>query len=222
MEPEKKTSSKRTASLDYYLILATAGVLFALSVICVYGMFYFKFAALQQLPAQEKIAYMNTMNAVTVPFIIALILILGICVPKRLLPTRWLNIVTVALVAACAAVSFWQEVKTGLIVVLSASLLLQLVVLGLALAGSKHLRFEKSGYWVRVGSSLIHLGFILFVLDLLLYKQRTFHLFLFWVTTGSSVLGMLFCFYSDSVARVVKNIQRLLTKEEQVGGRMEN
>ena len=85
---------------------------------------------------------------------------------------------------------------------------LQLVVLGMAVAGSHHLHFEKSGYWVRVGSSLIHLGFILFVLDLLLYKHLTLHLVLFWVTTGSSVLGMLFCFYSQSVAQAVQKVWR--------------
>ena len=59
MKTETKTTPKRTGSLDFYLILATVGVLFALSVICVYGMFYFKFAAIQQLPPLEKMAYMN-------------------------------------------------------------------------------------------------------------------------------------------------------------------
>jgi len=78
----------------------------------------------------------------------------------------------------------------------------------MAVLGSRRLHFEKSGYWVRVGSSFIHLGIIFFVLDLLLYKHLTLHLFLFWVTTGSTVLGMLFCFYAQSVARVVKIIKR--------------
>jgi hypothetical protein len=208
MEMENKTVIKKTGSLDYYLILATVGVLFAISVICVYGMFYFKFASIQQLPALEKMAYMNQMNTVIAPFIIGLILLLGICVPKRLLPARWLNGVAVVLGVVCTVVSVWQGVKIGLIVVLTASLLLQLVVLGMAVAGSTHLHFEKSGYWVRVGSSLIHLGFILFVLDLLLYKHLTLHLFLFWVTTGSTVLGMLFCFYSQSVVQIIQKFRR--------------
>ena len=205
---EIKTVIKKPGSLDYYLILATVGVLFAISVICVYGMFYFKFASIQQLPAPEKMAYMNQMNTVIAPFIIGLILLLGICVPKRLLPASWLNMVAVGLGVVCTVVSIWQGVKIGLIVVLTASLLLQLVVLGMAVAGSIHLHFEKSGYWVRVGSSLIHLGFILFVLDLLLYKHLTLHLILFWVTTGSTVLGMLFCFYSQSVVQIIQKFRR--------------
>jgi hypothetical protein len=199
---------KRTGSLDYYLILATVGVLFAISVICVYGMFYFKFASLQQLPPAEKMAYMNTMNIVIAPFVIALILLLGICVPKRLLPGRQLNWFGAALAVVCTAVSFRLGIKAGLMVVLIASLLLQLVVLGMAVAGSKHLHFEKSGYWVRVGSSLIHLGLILFVLDLFLYRHQVLHLILFWVTTGASVLGMLCCFYAQTAANVVRSIRQ--------------
>lgn len=207
MELASKQNQKKSASLDYYLILATVGVLFAISVICVYGMFYFKFASLQQLPAAEKMVYMNQMNTVVAPFIIGLILLLGVCVPKRLLPATNLLQVAVALSVVCLVVSVWQGVKVGLIVVLTASLLLQLIVLVMAVAGSKHLHFEKSGYWVRVGSSLIHLGLILFILDLLLYKHLTLHLLLFWVTTGASVLGMLFCFYAQGVAEFVKRIQ---------------
>ena len=107
------------------------------------------------------------------------------------------------------AISVWQGLKVGLIVVLTVSLVLQFVVLGMAMAGSKHLHFEKSGYWVRVGSSLIHLGFILFVLDLLLYRHLTLHLILFWVTTGSSVLGMLLCFYSQGVASLYRKIRQV-------------
>lgn len=189
--------------MDYYLILATVGVLFIISVICVYGMFYFKFAALQDMPPQEKIGYMNAMNTAVAPFVIGLILLLGVCVPKRLLPVKWMNVVALVLAALCSFVSLLAGVKAGLVVVLTVSMLLQLIVLGMAVAGSRHLHFEKSGYWVRVGSSLIHLGLILFILDLLLYRNLTLHLVLFWITTGSSVLGMLFCFYAPTVASIV-------------------
>ena len=41
------------SSYDYYLILATAVVLFVISAICIYGMFYFKLAQVQQLPVAE-------------------------------------------------------------------------------------------------------------------------------------------------------------------------
>lgn len=203
----KNRTAGGTSSLDYALILAAIVVLSAVSLICVGGMFYFKLASVQQLPPPEKAAYMNAMNMVIAPFVIGLILLLGICVPKRLLPAARLVPFALGLGIAAAAVSAWQGIAAGLITVLAASLILQVVVLGMAVAGSRRLHFEKSGYWVRVGSSLVHLGLILFVLDLLLYRHLRLHLFLFWVTTGTSVLGMLFCFYARTVAGMFRRRQ---------------
>ena len=194
---------KRKSSYDFYLILATALVLFAISAISIYGMFYFKFAQIQQMAPALKLSYMNRMNSFVTPFIIILILLLGICVPKRLLPTAWLNRVTVLMVGIAVLTAFLTDIKTSLLVILGASLFLQVIVLVLALAGSKNLNFHKKGNWVRLGSSLIHLGFILLVLDLLLYKRELLHLFLFWITTGASVAGMLFCFYADLVVGLI-------------------
>ena len=189
---------------DYYLILATAVVLFVISVICIYGMFYFKLAHVHQLPVAEKVGYMSNMNTVMSPFLIALIVLLGICVPKRLLPTSWLNWFSVILVLLALAASFIWGLKVSLALVLIVSLALQVVVLFMALAGSKELNFEKKGYWVRVGSSLLHLGLILFTLDLFFYRYQVLHLVLFWITTASTLLGMVFCFYADSCSQLVK------------------
>jgi hypothetical protein len=194
---------QKKSSYDFQLILATTAVLFAISLICIYGMFHFKLIQVHHLAPAAKAAYMDRMNAVVAPFVVALILLLGICIPKRLFPTAWLHRFTGLLLAAAAAASFAWGVPTGLLVVLLASLLLQLAVLALALVGSDKLHFEKKGYWVRLGSSLVHLGLILFILDLYFYRYQTLHLFLFWVTTGATVLGMLFCFYAEWVVGLV-------------------
>jgi len=195
---------KRKSSYDYYLILATTAVLFIISVLCIYGMFYFKLAQVQQMAPAIKIAYMSRMNTMISPFLIGLILLLGICVPNRLLPTVWLNRFAAALFVLVIAVSLGWGIKTGLIVVLIASLILQLAVLALALGGSQALHFEKKGYWVRLGSSLLHLGLILFILDLIFYEKQTLHLVLFWVTTAATVIGMLLCFYADTMVRLIR------------------
>ena len=192
------------SNYDYYLILATTVVLFVISVICIYGMFYFKLAQVNQLPAVAKVNYMNTMNRVLAPFLIALIVLLGICVPKRLLPTVWLNRFSVILVVCALVAGFIGDVTVSLVLVLAVSLLLQVVVLVLAFAGSTELNFEKKGYWVRVGSSLLHLGLIVFVLDFFFYRFLTLHLVLFWITTVSLLLGMVFCFYAESFSRLVQ------------------
>lgn len=190
---------KNKTSYDFQLILATTVVLFIISLICIYSMFYFKLAQVHQMEPAVKAAFMDRMNSVVAPFIIMLILLLGICVPKRLLPTAWLNRFALLLIIAAVTCSLIKGIKFGLLVSLSASLLLQTIVLLLALAGSKSLHFEKKGYWMRLGSSLIHLGLILFILDLFFYQEKILHLTLFWITTISTVLGMTCCFYSDAV-----------------------
>ncbi len=192
------------SSYDYYLILATAVVLFLISAICIYGMFYFKLAQVHQLPVAEKVGYMDSMNTVLAPFLIALIVLLGICEPKRLLPTSWLNRFSLVLVLLACAASFIWNLKVGLELVLMVSCVLQMVVLFMVLAGSTELTFEKKGYWVRVGSSLLHLGLILFVLDIFFYRYQVLHLVLFWITTISVLVGMVFCFYAESFSRLVK------------------
>jgi len=192
------------SNYDFYLILATTVVLFIISVICIYGMFYFKLAQVNQLTAVAKVNYMNTMNRVLAPFLIALIVLLGICVPKRLLPTVWLNRFSVMLVVFAIVAGLIGDVKLSLVLVLAVSLVLQVVVLIMACAGSTELNFEKKGYWVRVGSSLLHLGLIVFVLDFFFYRSLTLHLVLFWITTVSLLLGMVFCFYAESFSRLVQ------------------
>ncbi len=191
-------------SYDYYLILATVVVLFVISAISIYAMFYFKWAEVQHMAPAVKAAYMDRMNAVMAPFAVALIVLLGICIPKRLLPVEWLNRSAVLLIGVAGLVSVWQGVKTGLLVVLGVSLLLQLVVLVLAIGGSRHLRFTHSGYWLRLGSSLMHLGLVLVLLDLVFYRFQTIHLLLFWITTLATVAGMASCFWSGTVLEMLK------------------
>ena len=205
---------KFKSSYDFYLILATTIILFAICLISIYGMFYFKFAQIHQMAPALKITYMNRMNTVIAPFAVCLILLLGICVPKRLLPTAWLNRATLLLLVGTVLTGLIWGGRASLYFILAASLILQVVVLLMALSGSKKLNFHKKGYWVRLGSSLIHLGLILFVLDLLLYEKMTLHLFLFWVTTGTSVLGMVFSFYAESVVRLITGKQNIIEENK--------
>jgi hypothetical protein len=177
-------------------------VLAIISAICIWGMFYFKIAQIHEMAPAAKIAWQNRMNSIIAPFIIILITLLGICVPKRLLPTTWLNRFGVLLVSIAFLTGWLAGVTTGLLVILCASLALQLVVLAMALTGSEQLHFETRNYWSRVGSSLIHLGLILFILDLFLHRQQTLHLLLFWVTTLATTIGMICCFYADSMVKI--------------------
>jgi len=193
----------KKGSYDFYLILATTVVLAAISLICVGAMFQFKAAAIHTLPPEAKVAWQEGMNNLIAPFLIALLLLLGICIPKRLLPLRWLHRFA-ALLLVAAGICGWQfGMKIGLLVILGAALALQLVVLVLAGLGSERLNFTKKGYWARVGSSLVHLGLVLFVLDIFFYRLPTLHLLLFWFTTAATTCGMICCFYAEGIARRV-------------------
>jgi hypothetical protein len=197
---------KTKSSYDFYLILATAVMLFIISAICIYGMFYFKLTQIHQMEIPMKVAHMNRMNDIISPFLIGLILLLGICVPKRLLPTTWLHRFCVFLFISGVVISLVFGIRSGLVFILITSLALQAVVLVMAVTDSQGLTFQRKGYWMRVGSSLIHLGIILFVLDLFFYKRQTLHSFLFWITTVAVVLGMFFCFYSERMVRLIKKV----------------
>jgi len=210
---------KTRGSYDYYLILATCVVLAIISVICVYGMFAFKFAQIQQTAPDVKAAYMNGMNLLVSPFIIGLILLLCICVPKRLLPVRWLNIFTAALLTATVLVGVVWGLLTALKISLGVTLILQLIVLVMAVCGSEHLNFEKKGYWQRVGSSALHLGLVLFIFDLFFHQNRTLHLFLFWLTTTTTVAGMVGCFYAEAIGHFAA---RILTGQSSSGRQKSN
>jgi hypothetical protein len=194
---------KNKNTYDFYLIIATAVVLFVISLICIFGMFYFKLAMIHEMPPDIKVQYMEKMNEVLSPFIMCLILLLGICVPKRMLPVHWMNRFAVVLLICVFFISIVFSIKVGLVFILTASLCLQAVVLIMALGGSKKLNFEKKGYWVRSGSSLMHFGLILFTLDFFFYQNQSLHLILFWITSVTVVLGMIFCFYAEAIVRFV-------------------
>ncbi len=206
MEAMRDQEAVRRASYDFWLILATVVVLFAISAISIGAMFAFKWAAVDQMAPAMKAAYMERMNRIVAPFVVVLVVLLGICIPKRLLPVRWLNRFAAFLLVLAAIATAWQGVRLGLFVVVAISFVLQLVVLVMALAGSRRLYFIHAGYWLRVGSSLLHLGLVLFLLDLFLFRLPTVHLALFWCTTLTTVTGMICCFWSSAVAGAVRRL----------------
>ena len=189
---------KKRINYDYILIIATAVTLFMIAIITVYGMYYFKVQGIGEtnsVPA--KIMYYKRMNTLISPFISVLLLILSICVPKRLFSFRLLTIIAGIMLVLMVALSIIYDNVTALTVILFISLALQLVVFILVLFGMK-LHFEKEGYWTRVGSSLVHLGFIFFVLDFIYLQRKEIHLIIFWASTISISLGCILTFYTPS------------------------
>ncbi|MFC1855447.1 hypothetical protein ACFL2A_02740 [Thermodesulfobacteriota bacterium] len=200
---EELTTQKKRVNYDYILVLATTVVLFMIALITLYGMFHFKYYDIGETKnVAVKIAYFQLMNRLISPFLSALLVILSICVPKRLFPFRLLNFFGAGMIILTIVLSVVYGNTNALTVVLFIALALQFVVFVLVLFGMK-LHFEKEGYWTRLGSSLVHLGFILFVLDFMFLNSLEIHMTIFWLSTVSISLGCLFTFYTSSLNKLV-------------------
>jgi hypothetical protein len=188
----------RRFNYDFILILATVVILFLISLLCIGGMFYFKWAELQNVAPAIKMVFQEQMNSLLAPFLVALLLTLGLCIPKRLLPSRWLYafIILLGLTGLGATLVWgWREALLWMLVISAA---LQAIVLILVVLG-RRLKFLCEGYWNRLGSSLVHLGLILFCLDFFFLSHRDLHFVIFWILAICIFIGMIVTFYAKGM-----------------------
>ncbi len=193
----------RRLNYDFILILITVGIMFLISILCIGGMFYFKWANLQSVTPAVKVAFEGDMNSLLAPLLVALFLTLGLCIPKRLLPTNWLQgfMAVLGIVAIGLYIVWgWREAVLWVLII---SALLQVVVFFLVLIG-RPLNFHYRGYWRRLGSSLIHLGLVIFCLDLFLLHHQALHIRIFWVSAICLFLGMIMAFYAKDIVLLLK------------------
>jgi hypothetical protein len=161
-------------------------------------MFYFKWAELQNVVPAIKIAYQEQMNGLLAPFLLALLLTLGLCIPRRLFPQHRLYafIILLGLTGLGAALVWgWREALLWMLIISAA---LQTVVLILAASG-RQLKFLCEGYWNRVGSSSVHLGLVLFCLDFFLLDRWNVHLVIFWISAVCIFIGTVITFYAEDM-----------------------
>jgi hypothetical protein len=177
---------------DIILTLLTSLTLMFYGVLCLYGMFYYKINS--PAPGWSVAAYQRMMNGLATPLTILLILWLVLCIPKRLFSRRLLFGYSAAIVTAAAVAYAVGGIVPALALALFLSALLQTLILILVLTGAR-LRFSRHGLAVRVGSSLIHLGFVLFIIDLVLWRGAAWHIPVFWVCTVFMTGGCLLTFY---------------------------
>ncbi len=183
---------------DYWLTALTTLVLLGIGLLCLFGMFYYK--AESSRPGWNVIGYQMMMNRLASPLVIALCLLLVVCVPKRMLPGKWLAVAAVLLLAATLAMWWAWGVTLALILILFSSLGFQLVTFGLLVAG-KRMRFRKSGFLMQLGSLLIHAGFIFFIMDFAMLHETKWHLPAFWAATAGITLGCLLSFWAPAALR---------------------
>lgn len=184
--------TRRAVGWDLALVLLTAVTLAAFGALALWGMFYYKSHAAR--PDWSVPAFQEMMNRLATPLVVLLIVWLVLCIPKRLFSRRALLGYSGALLALGVAALPVAGLRPALGLVLALSAALQIVILGFVLAGAR-LRFSGRGLALRAGSTLIHLGLVLFTLDLVALQGSPWHIPLFWVATGLLTGGCLLTFY---------------------------
>ncbi len=188
----EKRGPSRPLGWDITLALITSLTLMGFGVLCLFGMFYYKFGSTS--PGWSVVAYQQMMNRLAAPLTILLILWLVLCVPKRLFSRQTLLFYSAAVVGASLLVTVIWGIIPALAVALLLSGILQAVILLLVFTGAR-LRFSRRGLAVKIGSSLIHLGFVLFTFDLVALQGSPWHIPLFWAATVFMTGGCALTFY---------------------------
>lgn len=196
-------------NLNYILIVATIVILAAVGIAFIFGTtFSWVMSETDTIWRQTALYqdYVNIMNLAVGPMVIALVVVLGLCIPKRLFTGIRLLQLMGGLLALTLVMSVALGLRLGISALLTVAMLMQVAVISLTLFGSKRLIYEVTGFYIQIGSALLHMGLILFLFDLILIgdslAQRTLHLNIFWVATVFIGLGMILVFYSDELSRL--------------------
>jgi hypothetical protein len=187
-----QSRGRRAVGWDLALVLLTAGTLAAFGVLALWGMFHYKSHALR--PDWSVPAFQEAMNRRAAPLVVLLIVWLVLCIPKRIFSRRTLLAYSAGMLAIGLAALPFGGLRPALGLVLALSAALQAAILALALAGAR-LRFAGRGLALRAGSSLLHLGIVLFTLDLVALQGSPWHIPLFWVATALLTAGCVLTFY---------------------------
>jgi len=194
----------RQRSWDFGLTVLTVVLLASLGVQSFLGTIYVWWAQ-RSIAGWDQTggydAFVRTMNVIAAPQLVALVVVMGLCVPKRLFARRTLLWVSVGMVAAGVAAYAWtRDVAAGLAVYLALAALIQVAVIAMTAAGAKSPSYLTEGRLTKLGSGLLHLGFILFGIVVAALQRSSFMLPVFWAATVLMVAGTVLSFYASTFA----------------------
>jgi hypothetical protein len=184
---------------DFALMIATVGLLGALGIQSLAGTLYSWWATRTIAGWQEQgyAGFVAMMNVIAAPLLVALVVVMGLCVPKRLFSRGALIVVSALLVVAgVAGWALTSRPAVGLAVYLLGAGAIQLAVVVMTVAGSPTLTFLTEGRVTKVGSGLLHLGFILVALDIAALQGTELFLPGFWVSFALTMGGSALSFYA--------------------------
>lgn len=209
----------RHKNWDYALTVITVALLGSLGVQSFIGTLYVWWAT-DAVPGFELIGYGRFvwwMNAIAAPQVVALVVVMGLCVPKRLFDRTLLVAVSGAmLLAGLGTWAFTRNLATGLAVYLALAALIQAAVVVLTVAGARGPSYLTEGRLVKTGSGLLHQGFIGFAFVVVALQRSAFMLPAFWIATALTLVGTLLAFYADRFAfrkRVRVEVDRSFAEE---------
>ncbi len=157
--------------------------------------------------------YIQAMNAIAAPQIILLVVIMGLCVPKRLFSRTALLAVSGGMLACGLLV--WAvdgSLAAGLTAYLFLAALIQVAVVVMTVAGARGPSYLTEGRLTKTGSGLLHLGFIVFAIVVVALQRSTLMLPVFWASTALMLVGTVMSFYADRLA--VRRVQRVVVERE--------
>lgn len=145
--------------------------------------------------------YVRVMNLIAAPQVVALVIVMGLCVPKRLFSRRALLAASVGMVAVGVVGGLVSgSLGRGLAIYLALSALIQAAVVVLTIAGVRGPSYLTEGRLTKTGSGLLHLGFIIFAIVVVALQRSALMLPVFWVSAVLVTAGMALAFYADRLA----------------------
>jgi hypothetical protein len=194
----------RQRTWDFALTLITVALLAFLGVQSFIGTIVVWWA-IRTIPGWQEgtgyAGYVDTMNAIAAPLIVALVVVMGLCVPKRLFARKLLLWVSVAMVAVgVVAGVLLRSIGNGLAIYLLLSAVIQVAVVAMTVAGVRGPTYLTEGRLTKVGSGLLHLGFIVFAIVVVALQKSPLMLPVFTVSALLVTGGTALSFYADKFA----------------------
>ena len=192
---------------NFYMTVVTSLVLTAIGLVCLYGIGYYTVTT-QSLPNWIETPlygqYIDSMNLYIYPFVVLLLVVLGLCIPKRIVPRKTLLLSGAGILALTIIIALVLNIKASLGFLLGISIIIQTEVMILTIIKWGGLTFERDGYFIQVGSAMLHLGIVIFVFDFVIMRTSGLHLPLFWVAIILITIGTVLSFYPEEIGRMVR------------------
>jgi len=191
---------------DYYLILLTTAILFAIGIVCVYGITYYNYLAVvpRWTETTGYLQFIHEMNSYLYPFLVLLLISLNLCMPKRLFKQDIVIKISLLALSVTVILTYSMGMETAMGFILAVITGLQSIVLILTFKKSSAVRFEKEGHIVRIGSSMLHLGIVALIFNFVTLRENQLHIMIFWVGTILVTSGNLFSFFPERISSLLK------------------